>query len=220
MRSTFALLVVLSIIVAGGVISFQRMRKFPVVAPAFPAKTSDSMPTYAEAQQAAQMTKMVGPLADYMSQQEPSGATADSRRVDTVTWSPTPSDHVGGSVVGSTIPILHKTFGVRSAVQLAFEVPAHAASPRLVGAYECSVQQTENGSAGIELLVLNELQYSDFLHRRTGEATFSAEEAPAGDVSVSLPPTMNQAARYHLVFCSHPHGGGRKLVKANFHMEF
>lgn len=220
MRSTFGLLVVLSVILAGGFWSFQRMRKFPVVAGAIPAKTTDSVPTYAEAQQAAQMTKMVGPLVDYMAKQEPSAAPAESQQVETVTWIPTASDHVGGSVVGSTIPILHKTFGVRSAVQLPFEVPAHASTPRLRGTYECSARQSENGNSGVELLVFNEEQYAEFLHRRSGDATFSAEEAPAGEVTVSLPPTMNQAARYHLVFCSHSHQGGRKLVKADFRMEF
>ena len=220
MRSTFGLFVVLSVIVAGGVFSFQRMRKFPLVAPGVPAKTSDNLPTYAEAQQAAQMTKMVGPLADYMDKQESSGAPTSPQQVDTVTWNPTPSDHVGGSVAGSTIPILHKKFAVRSAVQLAFDVPAHAASPHLRGTYECSTGQAESGNAGVELLVLNAQQYAAFLDRRAGDTTFSAEEAPAGEVTVSLPPTMNQAARYHLVFCNHSHGGARKFVKADFRMEF
>jgi hypothetical protein len=211
---------VLSVILAGGVWAFQRVWKFPIVAPGISAQTSDNLPTYAEAQQAAQMMKMAGPLADYMAKQEPSSGPADWRQVEAVTWTPTPSDHVGGSVVGGTIPILHKTFGVRSAVQLAFEVPAHAASPRLLGSYHSSVQASGDGNAAIELLIMNEQQYTAFLHRRTGDCTFSAEEAPAGEVKVSLPPTMNQAARYHLVFCNHSHGGGRKFVKADFRMEF
>ena len=215
MRSTFGVFVVLFVLVAGGVFTFQRVRKFPVVAPAIPAKASENQATYAEAQQAAQMTKMVGPLADYMAKQEPGGGPADSQQVDTVTWSPTPSDHVGGSVVGSRMPILHKTFGVRSAVQLAFAVPAHAATPRLLGTYECPSRAT-----ALELLVLNEHQYEDFLHGRSGDATFSSEEAAAGEVTVSLPPTMNEVARYHLVFCNHSRDGGRKLIKADFSMEF
>lgn len=219
MRSTFGLLVVLSVIVAGGVFTFQGIRKFPMVAPAVPAKTPENIPKYAEAQQAAQMTKMVGPLADYMAKQQSPGGLADSQQVDKVTWTPTPSDHVGGSVVGSTIPILHKTFGVRSAAQLAFAVPAHAATPKVRGTYECS-SKTTNADAALQLLVLNEHQYADFLHGRTGETTFSSEDAPAGEVTVSLPPTMNEAAIYHLVFCNHARGGGRKLIRADFSMEF
>ena len=63
MRSTFGLLVVLSVIVAGGVFAFNRMRQVPLVAPAMPPKTTDNAPTFAEAKQAAQAVKMAGPPA-------------------------------------------------------------------------------------------------------------------------------------------------------------
>ena len=217
MRSTFGLLVVLSVIVAGGVFAFNRMRQVPLVAPAVPPKTSDNKPTYTEARQAAQAVKMVGPLADYMGKEDGTKPAGD-QAVETVTWVPTPSDHVGGSVVGSTIPILHKTFGVRSAVQIAFQVPAHAASPRLRGTY--STRPVADGDAAVEFLVLNESQYTDFLKRRSGDTTFSAEEAPAGEVNASLPPTINQPARYHLVFRNNSRHGAQKVVQADFRMEF
>ena len=221
MRSTFGLLVVLSVIVAGGVFAFNRMRQVPLVAPAMPPKTTDNAPTFAEAKQAAQAVKMAGPLADYMATQDSSSAAKGAEQVETVTWVPTASDHVGGSVVGSTIPILHKTFGVRSAVQVAFEVPAHAASPRLRGSYQCSAKPSgTEGDAPVEFLVLNEQQYSQFMNRHSGDATFANEDAPAGEVNASLPPTMNRAQKYHLIFRNNYHGGGKRFVHADFRMEF
>lgn len=217
MRSTFGLLVVLSVIVAGGVFAFNRMRQVPLVAPAFSPKTTDSRPTYKEAKQAAEAVKMVGPLADYMANEHGTKAAGD-QDVETVTWVPTPSDHVGGSVVGSTTPILHKTFGVRSAVQIAFQVPAHAASPRLRGTY--STRQVADGDGAVEFLVLSEEQYTGFLKHRSGDTTFSAEDAPAGEVNASLPPTINQPAKYHLVFRNNSRHSGKKVVQADFRMEF
>jgi hypothetical protein len=112
MRSLFGLLLVALVFIMGGLYSYRRMQQVPLVAPAVPPKSSEQSPSYAEAKQAAQAVKMVGPLADYMANQEgPTSAAA--RDVETVTWIPTASDHVGGSVVGSTVPILRKSFTVR-----------------------------------------------------------------------------------------------------------
>ncbi|MGE5083756.1 MAG: hypothetical protein ACM3ND_12770, partial [Acidobacteriota bacterium] len=130
MRSLFGLLLVAFVFIMGGLYAYRRMQQVPLVAPAVPPKSSEKT-SYAEAKQAAQAVKMVGPLAEYMANQE--GPTPAAKDVETVTWIPTASDHVGGSVVGSTAPILRKSFTVRSAVQVAFQVPAHAASPRLRG---------------------------------------------------------------------------------------
>lgn len=224
MRSLFGLLVMGFVMVVGGTYAWNRMRQVPLVAPAVvPKKTLENAPTYAEAQQAQQSVTMVGPLADYMAKEAPAAAP-NAQQVETLTWVPTASDHVGGSVVGSTIPILHKTFRVRSTVQMAFEVPAHAASPRLRGTFQSSLKPGGGGGidpeAAVEFLVLNEPQYSDFLNRRSGESTFAADDAPAGEVNASLPPTMNQPARYHLLFRNNSHGAEKKFVQADFRMEF
>lgn len=220
MRSTFALLVVLSTIVAGGVFAFRRMRQVPLVAPPVTAKASEKAANYPEAKFVAEARKMSGPLADYMGTQEGGTALAEASDLETVTWVPTASDHVGGSVVGTTTPILQKTFPVRSAVQVAFEVPAHAASPHLRGTFQASTKPGGPSDAPIEFLVLNEAQYSDFVARHSGDATFAAEDAPAGEVNTNLPPTIDKPAKYHLIFRNNSRGEGRKFIRADFRMEF
>jgi hypothetical protein len=212
MRSLFGLLVMVLVMVTGGIYAFNRMRQVPLVAPAVPPKK--------EAKEGAQAVTMVGPLANYMAKEEGAKSSADPQPVETVTWVPTASDHVGGSVVGSTIPILRKSFSVRSAVQIAFAVPAHAASPRLRGTFQSSSKRGGDAYAAVEFLVLNEQQYSDFVNRRSGEASFSAEDAPAGEVNAILPPTMNTPAKYHLVFRNNSPSEGKKFVQADFRMEF
>jgi len=218
MRSLFGLLLVAFVFIMGVLYAYRRMQQVPLVAPAVPPTSSEKTMSYAEAKQAAQAVKMVGPLAEYMANQE--GPTPAAKEVETVTWIPTASDHVGGSVVGSTAPILRKSFTVRSAVQVAFQVPAHAASPRLRGTFQSSASPSGQADAPVEVLVLSDPQYSDFVNQHAGNATFIAEESPAADIDARLPPTINQPARYHLIFRNNSRAEGKKFVKADFRMEF
>jgi hypothetical protein len=220
MRSLFGLLLVAFVFIVGGVYSYRRMQQVPLIAPAVPPKPSENPKDYAEAKQAAQAVTMVGPLAEYMAKQEGGPRPSEAKEVETVTWIPTASDHVGGSVVGSTAPILRKSFMVRSAVQVAFQVPAHAASPRLRGTFHSSATPGGGGAAPVEVLVLSDEQYSEFVNKRAGDAIFDAEDAPAADVNASLPPTFNQPAQYHLIFRNNSRAEGKKFVKADFRMEF
>jgi hypothetical protein len=218
MRSLFGLLLVAFVFIMGGLYAYRRMQQVPLIAPAVPLESPETAPSYAEAKQAAHAVKMVGPLADYMANQE--GPTLAAKEVETVTWIPTASDHVGGSVVGSTVPILRKSFTVRSAVQVAFEVPAHAASPRLRGTFQSSATPGGGADAPMEVLVLTDQQYSDFVSKHAGNATFIAEDSPAADINARLPPTLNQPAHYHLMFRNNSRQDGKTFVKADFRMEF
>ena len=216
MRRLFGLLVVAFVFIVGGFYSYRRMQQVPLIAPAVPPKPHENPKDYTEAKQAAQAVKIVGPLADYMANQE--GSTPAAKDVETVTWIPTASDHVGGSVVGSTVPILRKSFTVRSAVQVAFQVPAHAASPQLRGTFQSSA--AAGADAPIEVLVLSDDEYFVFVNRRAGDAIFIAEDAPAANINTRLPPTINQPARYHLIFRNNSRAEGKKFVKADFRLEF
>ena len=211
------------------------MRKVSLVAPqpAVPVQNKWSPPTYAEAQEAQRLVTMAGPLADYMahhqgSSQSPGGESQAGPQVETLEEAPAKSivasDHVGGSVVGSSLRILHQTFRVQSTVQVAFIVPAHAATPRLRGSYESFCKQAggqnSDTDAEIEVLVLNQQQFADFQNKRAGEATFSADDAHSQEVNTSLPPTMDQPEKYHLIFRNNSRGAERKFVQADFRMEF
>jgi tryptophan 2,3-dioxygenase len=210
------------------------MRKVSLVAPAaVPAKDKWTPPNYAEAQEAQKLVTMAGPLANYMARhqgasQSPDADSQAQTQVETLAdaqpATTVASDHVGGSVVGSSLQILHRTFRVQSTVQVSFIVPAHAATPRLCGSYESFFKQAGSSDgdndAEIEFLVLNEEQFAGFLNRRAGEATFSADDAHAQDVNTRLPPTMDQPEKYHLIFRNNSRGPARKFVQADFRMEF
>jgi hypothetical protein len=192
-----------------------------VATPAGPQGETEK--TYEEVREAQSIVGIAGPLTNHVAHQE-------QPKVETVrgtTHQATALDHVEGSVVGTSSAILHSTFAVKSTVNLPFEVPAHAANPQLRGVYRSFVKQAGNKgetepseAANVEFLVLNEKQYSEFLKGRDSEAIFSAEDAHDQEVTTGLPPTINQPAKYYLVFRNSAHETGEKLVQADFHIDF
>ena len=225
MKGLFGVFVTAIVVLFGGIYAWNQMRRVPLVAPAQPQVAEN--PVYAEAQEAQKTVAFSGPLADYVSRQQGSPQAREAKQVETLQVVPvkrSESDHVGGSVVGTSMPILQTTFRVRGAVQVPFEVPAHAANPRLKGSYQSflKVAGAENDDPGAEIafLVLNDQQFDDFLNGRGGEAAFSADDARQQEVNTSLPPTMNQAQKYHLLFLNSSRGKEKKFVQADFRMEF
>ena len=202
------------------------------------------LPKYAEVREAQHVVELQGPLADYMARQKPAqGDTAqpDEMQASATTTSTskgpaptasasTPSaiapvslrDDASGpppeSPVGTSSEILHKTFRVTGTMSLPFELPARATNPQLRGTYSASASQ--GADADVEFMVLNAKQYSDFLEGHGGEAVFSADDAPAQEVNVSLPPTYDQLAKYYLVFRDNAKTPGKKVVKADFRIDF
>jgi len=180
--------------------------------------------TYAEVHEAQNAVTVAGPLANYMARE----GQAKVETLQPISHKATALDHVGGSVVGTSSPILHQTFSVASIVNLPFEVPAHAANPQLHGSYRSFVKpaggkpgETEStDAANVEFLVLNEAQYAEFLNGHDSEAIFSADDAHDQEVNAGLPLTINQPARYFLVFRNSSPKAGKKLVQADFRIDF
>jgi hypothetical protein len=184
----------------------------------------DTEKTYEEVREDQRAVGIAGPLANYMARQE-------QPKVETlqpVSHNATAFDHVGGSVVGTSSAILHQTFAVVGIVNVPFEVPAHAASPQLRGTYRSFVKpaggkpgETESSdAANVEFLVLNEAQYAEFLNGRDSEAIFSADDAHDQEVNAGLPLTVNQSAKYYLVFRNSSPKAGNKVVQADFRIDF
>jgi hypothetical protein len=202
------------------------------------------LPKYAEVREAQHVVELQGPLADYMARDKTAqGDTAQpdetqgSATTTTTSKGPAPTapaststaiapvslrDDASGpppeSPVGTSSEILHKTFRVTGTMSLPFEVPARAANPQLRGTYSASASQ--GADAEVEFLVLNDRQYADFLAGRGGEAVFSADDAQAQEVNVSLPPAYDQVAKYYLVFRDTAKKAGKKVVKADFRIDF
>jgi hypothetical protein len=136
---------------------------------------------------------------------------------------PHPSDHIDASPVGSTNSILHKTFAVATLTKFSFEIPPHAASPKLHGAFRSFVQQaaqSSDDSGNVDFLVLNQQQYADLATGRQSEALFSAESTHDQEVNLGLPVSQDQPQKYYLVFRNSSAAEGKKLVQADFTVDF
>jgi hypothetical protein len=135
-----------------------------------------------------------------------------------------PLDQVGSSPTGTSQEILHKTFVVRTTVTFPFDIPAHAAMPHLHGDFKSYITkmgiQSNEHSADVDFLVLSDQQYADFTAGNPGDAVFSADAAHEQTVDVSLQPSLNQGAKYYLVFRNTPGGDAKKTVQADLTVDF
>jgi len=194
------------------------------LAPPYQLPQQESAPSYTEEQEARGIVTIHGPLLDYM-------ARDGTAKIETLQFVAPKARTTGamnkppaiGAAAASTIKILEQTFVVRTAVQLPFEIPAHTASPKLCGNYQSFWKpgtSARTADADVELLLLNEQQYSAFLNGRPGEATFAAEDAVNQEVNAFLPPTLDRPAEYHLIFRNNSSQLGKKLVQADFQIDF
>ncbi len=201
----------------------------PHVAPATSVQESATLPRYAEQEQAAQSVSVSGPLADY-TRVKAAGVETLQPISSTVLQSGShrtvASDHVtDDSPVGTSTPLLHRTFNVARIVDLPFDLPAHASTPKLRGTYRSflphnGAEQGGVDDAGVEFLLLNEQQFADLIDGRPGNALFSADDASNGEVNFTMPPTFGKPAKYHLVFRNSSPSSGKRAVQADFRIDF
>ena len=117
---------------------------------------------------------------------------------------------------------MKKTFVITRTVHVPFEIPPHAVTPRFHGTFQSFVQgeSSHDESANVDLLLMNEQQYNQFLAGRDPEVLFIADTSHYQDINFDLSPSRDQPVRYHLVFRSTPGGAAKKTVKADFSVDF
>jgi hypothetical protein len=135
-----------------------------------------------------------------------------------------PTEHVAPSPQGTSLVVVHKAFTVRSSINFPFEIPAHAAMPRLHGSYKSFVTklgvQSSEDSANVDFFVFTEDQYADFVRGAAGDSLFLADASHDQTVDVGLPPTMNEPRKYYLVFRNTSGGDAKKAVQADLSVDF
>ncbi len=167
--------------------------------------------------QDADKTGLVAPLAEWMEKNNPLRKPEPQRK-------PHPSDHIAESPVGTSTAIVRKTFGVSAPAKFSFEVPAHAASPQMHGTFHSFVRpagvQSSDESADIDLLLMNSEQYAEFLHGQPADTVYSVDSSHDQDVSFGLPATMDKPVEYYLVFRNSAASAAKKVVQADFQVDF
>lgn len=211
----------------GGYSYYRNHSSQPRVQPAdeSPESKEAEAPSQTQSQDPIQPPTIVSPLETFMEKVNPLHKIPEP----TSPRKPSPSDHIAPSPVGTSTAIVHKTFSVISAAKFSFEIPPHAASPQLRGSYRSFAQQSgsqasdvqsSDESADVDLLLMNDQQYTDFVHGGTPEVVYSIDSSHDQDVSFGLPATLNQPAQYYLVFRNASTRAGKKVVQADFKVDF
>lgn len=206
------------IVIAAGYYVWIHLRHAPAQKSGTGTPVFDETTEYAEQKAAHEAVTFTGPLVNYMSHEKP----GQIETIQPAVYKPISADHVGDSPVGTSVTLIRQTFRLGVIVDVPFELPPHASTPHLHGTYDAFTKGTAQTSdpGAIEFLLLNERQYSDFLNDRPGEALFSADAAPSGEVNVTLPPTFGHAAKYYLVFRNASVKPQKQAVNANFQLDF
>ena len=172
-----------------------------------------------EAPNADQAGTVDGPIVRWMKKANPLSKTEAS----TAARKPHPSDHVAPSPVGTSSSIVHKTFAVVATTKFSFEIPPHAVSPQLHGTYRSFLQgsvQSSDEDANVDLLLMNDQQYANFLKGRPADTVFFVDSSHDQDVNCGLPATLDHSVQYHLVFRNGSSNAEKKVVQADFRVDF
>jgi hypothetical protein len=120
--------------------------------------------------------------------------------------------------------ILHKTFSLGGYAQFAFLVPPQQASTRLRGTFRSFTKHNDPGSsdktADVDLMLLNEQEYNEFLRGQLNSATYELDPAHDQMVDWRVPITHQDPQTYHLVFSNTEDGTKTKFVEADFTLTF
>ena len=162
---------------------------------------------------------VLGPLAQWMQNQKQEQAPEERRVVK-----PHALDHIADSPVGTSSAIVRKTFAVSAPAKFSFEIPPHAASPQLHGTFRSFVRQvgvqSSDESADIDLLLMNREQYADFQRGQPADTVYSVDSSHDQDVSFGLPATLDHPVEYYLVFRNSSSSPAKKVVQADFQVDF
>ena len=120
---------------------------------------------------------------------------------------------------------LHKVFSVNNHAEFAFVVPARQENPRLHGDFRSFTKlgdpdSTSDKSADVDLILLNEQEFKDFLHGQSQSVTYEVDSAHNQMVDWRVPTTYSDPQTYHLVFSNSGSGTKTKFVKADFTISF
>lgn len=116
---------------------------------------------------------------------------------------------------------LHATFPVKTYTAFEIFIPAGLISASLSGSFESFTYVAhQRRPAEVEVLLMDNGQFSDFVHRNAGSATYSIEPCSGQSLKWLLTSEYHRVKRYYFVF--HNPDTNRQLlsVKADFTVSF
>jgi hypothetical protein len=135
-----------------------------------------------------------------------------------------PVDHSDYLEAGKPRSFLHKVFSLNKNADFGFEIPPHQWNARLRGNFRSftkrsSPDSTSDRTADIDIVLLNEQEFNNFLHGQPPNVTYELDSAHSQIIDWRIPTTYGDPQVYHLIFCN----SGRtktKFVEADFLVSF
>jgi hypothetical protein len=223
MYRALARLIVTAALLCGGIYTWKHFSQAPAVKLAEEQALEpapEPKPKLPEEELPEGFATIRGPLADYVAKQKPS----ENEAPRSASYKPSAEDHIEDSPVGTTTEILHKTFPVAHIMQLPFEIPPHAANPHFHGTFRSFTRQggapSNDQSANVDMLLMNDQQFAELVGGHEPDVLFIADTSHYQDINFDLPPSMRLPVKYHIVFRNSPGGASKKLVQADFSVDF
>jgi len=134
-------------------------------------------------------------------------------------------DHAVFIAPGKPKNVLHQVFPVRDQTEFSFVIPPQQANTRLRGTFRSFTKRsdpdsTSDQTADVELMLLNEQEFNQFLHGRMQSATDELDPCHSQVVDWRVPTAFGEPQRYHVVFSNSPGGAKIKFVEADFTVSF
>lgn len=137
---------------------------------------------------------------------------------------PVAIDHVVLIDPGKPKHLLPNMFSVNRRAQFSFMIPAHQGNARLHGSFRSFAKRNDldssDRSADIDLLLLNDEEFNQFLHGQPQSVTYELNSAHNRMVDWWIPATRDNAKTYHLVFINSTDEVNPKFVQADFTLTF
>jgi hypothetical protein len=133
------------------------------------------------------------------------------------------ADHADATRLPAPNHFLHKQFTLTDRSDFAFSVPPHIVNPSLRGNFHAyakdSPDSTNRKPANIDLALMNEREFEDFVQGRSADATYELDSSSSRTLNYAIPPTLDQPQRYHLVFLGSRRSSAT-VVDADFTVTF
>jgi hypothetical protein len=167
---------------------------------------------------------VVMPLDILQKQANLSDSTMAPTRQSLATHESLPIDHPVSIDPGKPQHFLHNVFSLNHRAQFALLVPAHQGNARVRGTFRSFTKRNDpdssDRSADVDLLLLNDEEFNQFLHGQPESVTYELNSAHNQMVDWWIPATRQDAKTYHLVFVNSTDDIKTKFVKADFTLTF
>ena len=135
----------------------------------------DPKPETKESDEYLGQVKIVGPLANWMTEAEENEDSQIQQHTSAPDYTASELDRVTRRPAAAPDNFLHTTFPVKTYTAFEILLPPGLVSASLSGSFESFSYTAQRQPADIEVLLMDNLQFSDFVHRNAGSASYSLE---------------------------------------------